>query len=177
MRELSHDDELSRALAVTATQPHFVGLGDRSHHGIEFARKLRLGSDPNSWPLYSAPPQLYDVFGWRDAGTLRNVYASTVDMHAVRSALRALQSGHLPVYDSGGSLTRLGGTAIIEHDADMLRQSLDGDKAHSRNLTPSLHVADTKTAGHVPPRELAHTLLRINARSEKVLCDVKTSEY
>ena len=104
VRELSHDDELSRALAVTATQPHFVGLGEGPQHGTEFARKLRLGAEPDSWPLYSAPPQLYDVFGWRDAGTLRNVYTSTVDMRAVRSALRALHSGS--PCGQWGSLTR-----------------------------------------------------------------------
>ena len=169
MRELSHDDELSRALAVTATQPHFVGLGEGPQHGTEFARKLRLDVEPDSWPLYSAPPQLYDVFGWRDAGTLRNVYTSTVDMRAVRSALRALHSGYLPVYDSGGSLTRLGSTVIFEHGVDMLRQLLDDDKAHgrTRTLSPSLHVADTKTAGHVPPRELAQALFTMDARSEK----------
>ena len=166
MRELSRDDELSRALAATATQPHFVGLGEGSRHGAEFARKLRLDPESGPWPLFSAPPQLYDALGWRDAGTLRNVYASTIDVRAVRSALRALRGGYMPAYDSGGSLTRLGGTAVFEHGINMPRELLDDAESPNRALTPSLHAADTKTAGHVPPRELARALSALDARRE-----------
>ena len=80
------------------------------------------------------------------------MYRETVDLNSVTSALRAVAGGAVPQYDSGGSLTQLGGTVVFKC----------GDEV----TTPAVHRPDTTTGGHMPPCDLARALHALNMDSE-----------
>ena len=80
------------------------------------------------------------------------MYRETVDLNSVTSALRAVAGGAVPQYDSGGSLTQLGGTVVFKC----------GDEV----TTPAVHRPDTTTGGHLPPHDLARALHALNMHRE-----------
>ena len=151
---------LGDALVQSRTQPYLVGMGE-PRHALEFRRKLRI--DEQVWPLHvvggsgmalggGAPP-VYKELGLMHMGTLYDVYTKTADVGSVISALRAVATGHLPTYDSGGDLTQLGGTLLLES------LPLDPEAADDEPVTPLMHHIEDKTGGHMPAGDLANALL------------------
>ena len=137
---------LREALVHTRGASVLVGMGERSH-GEVFAQKLRL--DLEELPLVvSAPPfELYSELGLRDHASLLQLYARTVNVQTLRSALQGMRAEGWPTYDAGGSLTQLGGTFVIAPDS-----------AAPEGVRVVYEHIDTMTGGHAPTEQVVAAL-------------------
>ena len=141
MRSLRNSKALQTALAETGGSINLVGMGQQSD-GEKFARKMRI--DLQEMPLLvdSGPPfMLYRALQLRNEASLVGLYANTVTTETFFSAARGLLEGGLPTYDSGGSLTQLGGTFVVS------RKGLEEPQLVYEHI-------DKQTGVHAPMEEL-----------------------
>jgi hypothetical protein len=114
MGQLRHGEAFARKLRInTSATPLLLdhggateGVGGGGGGGGGGGAAAAAAVSAVAFPLYAA-------LGLRDAGSLLRVYTQTMGVATVGSAARGLLAGGLPTYDSGGSLTQLGGTFVI----------------------------------------------------------------
>ena len=124
-----------------------LGMGAQEN-GAHFARKLRL--DLEEWPIVTSEAPdfaIYQALGLRNESSLAQLYMRTVNAQTIISALRGLLSGGPPTYNSGGSLTQLGGTFILAPSQTELQ-----------NPAVLYSHVDTHTGVHAPVEDITRAL-------------------
>ena len=143
MGQLSHGQAFARKLHLDlSTMPLLLD------HGTHAGAAAAAGAD--DFPLYAA-------LGMFDAGSLLGVYQQTMTAQTLFSAARGLASERvLPTYDSGGSLTRLGGTFVVMPE-EAGNEAEDSSGGRGRAQLTWSHV-DTKTGEHATVDNIVRAL-------------------